>query len=116
MRKSSLIALPVILLVSAFAPRIGLADPSLSAAPTATGSNGGNSQTYTLPPVVVSATKTDITSANSTSDLTVFTNQDVKQTPSLVIDDALRWIPGFNTFRRSSSMVTAPADDPDPVP
>ncbi len=113
MRKSSLIALPVILLMSAFAPRIGLADPSPSAAPTATGSNGGNSQTYTLPPVVVSATRTDITPANSTSDLTVFTNQDVKQTPSLVIDDALRWIPGFNTFRRSSSMVTAPADDPE---
>ena len=52
-------------------------------------------------------------SRNSTSYVTVFTNDDVKQTPALVVDDALRNVPGFNTFRRSSSIVTAPADDPE---
>ncbi len=111
MYKWFLNALPIFLLMSLTAPRAGLADPSPSAAPTSTSAASANA--YTLPPVVVSATRTDITPANSTSDLTIFSNDDVKQTPSLVIDDALRWIPGFNTFRRSSSMVTAPADDPE---
>ena len=31
----------------------------------------------------------------------------------LVLDDFLRQIPGLNTFRRSSSLVTAPAQDPE---
>jgi hypothetical protein len=31
----------------------------------------------------------------------------------LVLDKFLRQIPGFNTFRRSSSLVTAPAQDPE---
>jgi len=61
----------------------------------------------------VSATRTDVTPASSTSYLSIFTQDDIKTTPSLTTDDALRWIPGFNTFRRSSSMVTAPADDPE---
>jgi iron complex outermembrane recepter protein len=85
-----------------------------SASPAAQGSPAAQaSPIYQLPPVVVSATRTNITPQTSTSYLTVFTNDDVKQTPSLVLDDALRVIPGFNTFRRSSSMVTAPADDPE---
>ncbi len=105
--------LAVMVVMCLVAPRVGRADPSPAAAPTSTSSANGNASAYTLPPVVVSATRTDITPANSTSDLKVFTNEDVKQTPALVIDDALRWIPGFNTFRRSSSMVTAPADDPE---
>jgi outer membrane receptor protein involved in Fe transport len=43
----------------------------------------------------------------------VFTQQSVKQSPALVLDDALRQVSGFNTFRRSSSIVTSPADDPE---
>ena len=67
----------------------------------------------TLAPVVVTATRTNATPEDSTSYVTVFSNDDVKQTPALVVDDALRNVPGFNTFRRSSSIVTAPADDPE---
>ena len=37
---------------------------------------------------------------------------DIQASGQPVLDDILRPIPGFNTFRRSSSMVTAPADDP----
>ena len=91
----------------------GFADPLPSAAPTSTSSAQANGPAYTLPPVVVTATRTNITPDNSTSYLTLFTNEDIKQTPDLMVDDALRWIPGFNTFRRSSSVVTAPADDPE---
>jgi outer membrane receptor protein involved in Fe transport len=69
--------------------------------------------TYNLPPVVVTATRTQLAPESSTSYLTVFTQQDVQQTPALVLDDALRQITGFNTFRRSSSIVTSPADDPE---
>jgi len=68
---------------------------------------------YSMPPLVVTATRTNAAPETSTSYVTVFTNDDVKQTPALVVDDALRDVPGFNTFRRSSSIVTAPADDPE---
>ncbi|MBV8362331.1 MAG: TonB-dependent receptor plug domain-containing protein [Deltaproteobacteria bacterium] len=61
----------------------------------------------------MTATRTQITPESSTSYLTIFTQQDVEQSPALVLDDALRQIAGFNTFRRSSSIVTAPADDPE---
>jgi len=113
MRALHLNVLALVVVTSLVAPKVGLADPSPAAAPTSTAAAQANGSPYTLPPVVVSATRTNITPANSTSDLTVFTNDDVKQTPALVVDDALRWIPGFNTFRRSSSVVTAPADDPE---
>jgi iron complex outermembrane receptor protein len=89
------------------------ADPRPSASATSTASTPANAPTYTLPPVVVTATRTNVTPDNSTSYLTFFTHDDVDQTPALVLDDALRQLPGFNTFRRSSSIVTAPADDPE---
>ena len=101
---------------------IGYADPQPSAAATSTTSTQSPATTssapspaaaYTLPPVVVTDTRTSETPDNSTSYLATFTHEDVEQTPALVVDDALRDIPGFNTFRRSSSLVTAPADDPE---
>src|SRR6516164_232435 len=85
------------------ASSISTPSPSLQAPP----------MTYNLPPVVVTATRTQIRPESSTSYLRVFTQQDVEQTPALVLDDALRQVTGFNTFRRSSSIVTAPADDPE---
>jgi iron complex outermembrane receptor protein len=81
--------------------------------PTSPQSSQPPPATYNLPPVVVTATRTEITPESSTSYVTVFTQQDVANSPSFVLDDALRQIPGFNTFRRSSSIVTAPADDPE---
>jgi outer membrane receptor protein involved in Fe transport len=117
MRWLYLNALALIAVVSLAPSAVTFADPmasaALSPAAASTAWAQGNGSAYTLPPVVVSATRTDITPANSTSYLATFTNEDVKQTPALMVDDALRFIPGFNTFRRSSSMVTAPADDPE---
>jgi iron complex outermembrane receptor protein len=69
--------------------------------------------TYKLPPVIVTATRTNIPPENATNYVTVLTHQDIKQSPELVLDDLLRQVTGFNTFRRSSSIVTAPADDPE---
>ena len=69
--------------------------------------------TYKLPPVIVTSTRTGIAPEDATTYVTVLTNQDIKQSPQLVLDDLLRQVTGFNTFRRSSSMVTAPADDPE---
>ena len=69
--------------------------------------------TYKLPPVVVTATRTNLSPENATNYMTVLTHQDIKQSPQLVLDDLLRQVTGFNTFRRSSSIVTAPADDPE---
>src|SRR6516225_12341779 len=91
----------------------GCADQQPSPASTPSPSGQPPAATYNLPPVVVTATRTQIRPESSTSYLRVFTQQDVQQTPALVLDDALRQITGFNTFRRSSSIVTSPADDPE---
>ena len=69
--------------------------------------------TYKLPPVIVSSTRTGISPENATTYVTVLTHQGIKQSSQLVLDDLLRQVTGFNTFRRSSSIVTAPADDPE---
>jgi len=89
------------------------ADQQASPIPTPLPSSQSPGAAYKLPPVVVTATRTKIAPESSTSYLTVFSQRDVEQSPSWVLDDALRQIPGFNTFRRSSSIVTAPADDPE---
>ena len=70
-------------------------------------------QTFTLPPVVVSATRVDRSVADSTADATVVTQDQIQNSAAATLDDVLRPVPGFNTFRRSSSMVTAPAEDPE---
>ena len=92
----------------------GSADAGQPAPPPASSSSAQPpSQTFTLPPVVVSATRIDTSAAESTADVTVLTGQDLGSSASTTLDDALRAVPGFNTFRRSSSLVTAPADDPE---
>lgn len=62
---------------------------------------------------MVAATRIDASAADSTADVTVLTSADINSSASTTLDDALRVVPGFNTFRRSSSLVTAPADDPE---
>jgi len=103
----------VSLLCSMRTPHDCCGDQQASPQSTPSPSSQPAAATYNLPPVIVSATRTQIAPESSTSYLTVFTQQDVEQTPALVLDDALRQITGFNTFRRSSSIVTAPADDPE---
>ena len=50
---------------------------------------------------------------NATNYVTELNAEQIAQSSQLVLDDMLRQVPGFNTFRRSSSIVTAPADDPE---
>ncbi len=81
-------------------------------APIVTAQDSGAPHT-TLPPVVVTATRTTIPEAGATNYVTELDQQQIEQSPQLVLDDLLRQVTGFNTFRRSSSIVTAPADDPE---
>ena len=92
------------------------ADPSGSSPPASTSSAGSAQQpapAYQLPPVVVTATRTAISPHDATNYVTELSEEQIEQSPQLVLDDLLRQVSGFNTFRRSSSMVTAPADDPE---
>jgi iron complex outermembrane receptor protein len=66
-----------------------------------------------MPPMVVSVTRLPGPTTDSTADVTVLTQRDIQSSSAESLDDVLRAVPGFNTFRRSSSMVTAPADDPE---
>jgi outer membrane receptor protein involved in Fe transport len=66
-----------------------------------------------LAPVVVTATRSDTPLRQIPANVTVFSHEDIEQSPALAPDDFLREIPGFTTFRRSSSLVTAPAQDPE---
>src|SRR5580700_1474326 len=105
-----------ILLATVITLTLGVAQAGYAASlasPSASPGAQSSPSVVTLPPVQVTATRANGTPETSTSYETVFTNDDVNQTPSLVVDDALRFVPGFNTFRRSSSIVTAPADDPE---
>ena len=66
-----------------------------------------------LAPVVVTATRSDTPLQQIPANVTVFSHEDIEQSPALALDDFLREIPGFNTSCRSSSLVTAPAQDPE---
>jgi len=61
----------------------------------------------------VTATRSDTPLQQIPANVTVFSHEDIEQSPALALDDFLREIPGFNTSRRSSSLVTAPAQDPE---
>jgi outer membrane cobalamin receptor len=66
-----------------------------------------------LPPVVVTGTRTPMPLEDVPADVTVLSRRDLEQSGALTLDDALRQLPDFNTFRRSSSLVTPPAEDPE---
>jgi outer membrane receptor protein involved in Fe transport len=58
--------------------------------------------------VVVTATRTEEPLVDSIGLVTAFTAEDLTRSPSLVIDDQLRRVPGFSLFRRSSSLYSHP--------
>ncbi len=66
-----------------------------------------------LEPVMVTATRTEMKVKEAPVSVTVLTKEEIAQSGALAVDDLLRQIPGFNTFRRSSSLVTAPQQDPE---
>ncbi|MBI3780546.1 MAG: TonB-dependent receptor [candidate division NC10 bacterium] len=70
-------------------------------------------QAVELEPVVVTATRTEMKLKEVPASVTVLTKEDIAQSGALAVDDLLRQIPGFNTFRRSSSLFTAPQQDPE---
>ncbi len=90
--------------------QVGLAAESL--ADPAAPSQAQTSPTR-LEPVVVTATRTETKAEEVPASVTVLTQQEIAESGTLAVDDLLRQIPGFNTFRRSSSLVTAPAQDPE---
>ena len=67
-----------------------------------------SNQPARLEPVVVTATRIDRPLEDVTADVTVLTTADIQQSAAQTVDDFLRQIPGFNLFRRSSSLVAHP--------
>ena len=63
--------------------------------------------------IVTTPTRSGMPVQEESADTVVVTQDDLQASGQPALDDVLRPIPGFNTFRRSSSMVTAPADDPE---
>ena len=58
--------------------------------------------------VVVSAARTEIRLADSPGSTVLLAQQDVAASPSLMVDDILRQVPGFTLFRRSDSRSANP--------
>lgn len=58
--------------------------------------------------VIVSATRVPIRLSESPGSALYFSQTDVAANPALMIDDALRQVPGFSLFRRSSSRTANP--------
>lgn len=64
-----------------------------------------------LEPVVVTATRTGLTTEESPASATVLDREDVQTSANIAVDDILRTIPGFSLYRRSSSLITPPDRD-----
>jgi outer membrane receptor protein involved in Fe transport len=59
--------------------------------------------------VIVTAARTETRLSDSPLSYMQLTREDVQPTPALMLDDVLRQIPGFSSFRRSSSRTANPA-------
>lgn len=58
--------------------------------------------------VIVTAARTSTRLSDSPVSDIQLTRQDLQETPALTLDDALRQVPGFSLFRRSSSRIANP--------
>lgn len=58
--------------------------------------------------VVVTAARTATPLGDTPTSVIQLSQQDIQATPALTLDDALRQVPGFSLFRRSSSRVANP--------
>lgn len=101
--------LPLVVVMCGPHPASFSAEPNAGSAPSA----AAPAFPPQLPPVVVTATRTEMPRQEVPASVTVLTQDDINQSGALAVDDLLRQVPGFNTFRRSSSLVTAPAQDPE---
>ncbi|MBI3783764.1 MAG: TonB-dependent receptor [Deltaproteobacteria bacterium] len=64
-----------------------------------------------LEPIVVTATRSDLSQEQAPASATVLDHDAVQTSADITIDDILRTIPGFSLYRRSSSLVTPPGLD-----
>ncbi len=64
-----------------------------------------------LETVVVSAYRSPLASADSPASTRVMTAQDLQRAAAVSLDDKLRSVPGFELFRRSSSLVANPTTE-----
>ena len=104
------VRLLLLALIACWPAQVGIAAerPTESTAPAQP-----QGQAVELEPVVVTATRTEMKLKEVPASVTVLTREDIAQSGALAVDDLLRQIPGFNTFRRSSSLFTAPQQDPE---
>jgi outer membrane receptor protein involved in Fe transport len=58
--------------------------------------------------IIVTAARTATRLSDSPSSDIVLSREDLQNTPALTLDDALRQVPGFSLFRRSSSRIANP--------
>ncbi len=58
--------------------------------------------------VTVTATRSERKLGDSPADLTVLTREDLQRWPAPAMDDALKQVPSFSLFRRTSSLVSHP--------
>lgn len=56
----------------------------------------------------VTSSRTEIPRADPTVTMTVFSSSELLTSPPLTVDDALKMVPGFTLFRRTSSRVSNP--------
>jgi len=64
-----------------------------------------------LETVTVSAYRSPLASADSPASTRVMTAQDLQRAAAVTLDDKLRQVPGFELFRRSSSLVANPTTE-----
>ncbi len=63
--------------------------------------------------IVTTPTRSGMPVQQESASTVVLSQDELQASGQPVLDDVLRPVPGFNTFLRSSSMVTAPAEDPE---
>lgn len=78
------------------------------AAEPSTAAQQASEETVRLEPVVVTATRTRQPLKDAPANVTVLTQEDIRQSAAQTVDDFLRQIPGFSLFRRSSSLAAHP--------
>src|SRR5262249_25051160 len=70
-------------------------------------------ETTALPPVGGTGPRSKLRSEEVPADVTILNHDELEESGAQTLDDALPQLPDFNTYRRSSSLVTAPAEDPE---
>jgi iron complex outermembrane receptor protein len=109
-RRTVWIRLLLLALIACWPAQVGIAAERPTESTPSTQPQG---QAIELEPVMVTATRSEIGVKEAPVNVTILTKEDIQQSGAVVMDDLLRQIPGFNTFRRSSSLFTAPQQDPE---